>query len=519
MKIRRALISVSDKTGVVEFARVLQQSGIEILATGGTARELQSKGIEVRSISDLIDFPEILDGRVKTLHPRIHGGILHQRDSDDHVVQIQAHGIEPIDLVVVNLYPFQQTVAKDGVTMAEAIEQIDIGGPTMIRAAAKNFKHVTVVVDPGDYLMLKWELNEYDNEISPETRQRLALKAFQHTARYDAAISNYLVKQIDEDFFSHNIFLTLEKVQSLRYGENPHQEAALYKLPGCLSNDLVNGQQYAGKELSFNNLLDMDAAYDMVREFASAACVIVKHNNPCGVGLGKTLTKAYEKALATDPMSAFGSIIAFNRPVDEEVARAMRKLFVEVILAPAFDESAFQVFKQSKNLRLIKIPDWDATSPEKKIHYKQIGGGFLAQEKDVAHTSMDQVEIVTERQPTAQEFRALDFAWRVVKYVKSNAIVYALEDRTLGIGAGQMSRVDAAQFGLLKAQQAELSVVGSVLASDAFFPFRDGIDVAAKAGVTAIIQPGGSIRDKDTIAAANEHDIAMVFTRKRHFRH
>ncbi len=519
MKIRRAIISVSDKTGLLELARLLHELNVEILATGGTAKALMDHEIAVRSISEYTGFPEIMDGRVKTLHPKIHGGILFRRDNPAHVEQARQNSIEPIDLVIINLYPFQQTIAKSDVTLAEAIEQIDIGGPGMIRAAAKNYTGVAVVVDPADYPALQAELQEHRGELGLETRQKLAARAFQHTASYDTAIAQYLTRQCDPSLFPEQLILHMTKVQDLRYGENPHQQAAVYREQHAKSSDLIHAEQLAGKELSFNNFLDMDGAYGLIREFSSPACAIIKHSNPCGVGLGKTLLSAYEKALATDPQSAFGGIIAFNREVDTEAAETLLKVFTEVILAPAFSPAALEVFKRSKNLRLMTIPNWEAARTQTELDYKRIGGGVLIQEKDAGWPSFEQMEIVTERQPTPKELRALDFGNRVAKWVKSNAIVYAQEDRTLGIGAGQMSRVDSAEFGLIKAQQAKLSVTGAAMASDAFFPFRDGVDAATKAGITAIIQPGGSVRDKEVIAAANEHNLAMIFTRQRHFRH
>jgi len=519
MKLKRALISVSDKTGIVDFARALYHNEVEILATGGTADVLTKNDIKVRYIADFVQFPEILNGRVKTLHPKIHGAILFRRDDERHLKEIEEHGIDPIDIIVVNLYPFEKTVSKADVTIDEAIEQIDIGGPTLIRAAAKNYHHVAVVVDPADYGLITYEIEQNNIKLSIKTRQLLAKKAFQHTTMYDAAIANYLSQQIEDNIFPNTFFMNFKHVQNLRYGENPHQQAALYKQQQCLPNDLVCGEQHSGKELSFNNYLDMDGAYGLIREFSMAACAIIKHSNPCGVGLSKSLIQAYQKALATDSKSAFGSIIAFNRAVDTDLAQALVKNFIEVIIAPAFTTEAFQIFQRSKNLRLIKIPDWDCPRDQQEFDFKRIGGGLLIQDKDVLMMPIDKAEVVTERKPIPKELRALDFARRIVKWVKSNAIVFAGEDRTIGIGAGQMSRVDAVEFAIYKAKQADLSTEGSVLASDAFFPFRDGIDVAANAGVTAIVQPGGSIRDKKVIAAANEHGIAMVFTGKRHFRH
>lgn len=518
-KIRRAILSVSDKSGVVPFAKALAQLGVEILSTGGTAKVLRDEGVPVVDISQYTGFPEMLDGRVKTLHPKVHGGLLGQRFKPDHVKKMEEHGILPIDLVAVNLYPFESTVAREGCTLEEAIENIDIGGPTMIRAAAKNYPDVTVVVDPDDYETVLTELKE-KGEVSVETNFRLAKKVYQHTARYDAAISNYL-GQIEGEkkvsLFPETFTFQVKKVQDLRYGENPHQKAAFYReylqTEPCVSNSI----QLQGKELSFNNLLDVDSAFETVKEFDEIAVVIIKHNNPCGVATSSvSLADAYRKARDCDPVSAFGGVVGLNRPVDHETAEEMAKIFLEVIIAPGYTPEALDVLKVKKDLRLLQSPPLGGSFLRGGFDLKKVVGGLLLQERDLGMVPMKDWKVVTRRQPTEQELRAMAFGWRVAKHVKSNAIVLVREDRTIGIGAGQMSRVDSTRLAVMKAQS---PTKGTVLASDAMFPFRDGVDAAAEAGAVAVIQPGGSIRDDEVIAAANEHNMAMVFTGMRHFRH
>ncbi len=519
--IKRALISVSDKTGVVEFATALDSFGVQILSTGGTAKLLQESGIQVTEVGDYTGFPEMLDGRVKTLHPKIHGGILSRRDLPSHVAAAGDAGIPPIDLVVVNLYPFQATVAKDDCTLAEAIENIDIGGPTMVRAAAKNYQHVAVVTDAGDYPALAGELKASGGKLSPATRFRLAVKAFSHTAEYDGAISNYLTS-IDAEggrqAFPERLNLQFAKAQAMRYGENPHQQAAFYVAPGEKEASIATARQLQGKELSYNNIADADAALECVKQFDSApACVIVKHANPCGVAYGKNLLEAYDRAYQTDPESAFGGIIAFNGELDGETAKAIvERQFVEVIIAPKVSAAASEFVAAKKNVRLLECGRWPAT-PGKRLDFKRVTGGLLVQEADLA--LYNELKVVTKRAPTEAEMADLLFAWRVAKFVKSNAIVYAKGNMTIGVGAGQMSRVNSARIAAIKAEHAGLEVRGSVMASDAFFPFRDGIDSAGEAGIAAVIQPGGSMRDEEVIAAADERGMAMVLTGMRHFRH
>jgi len=522
-RISRALISVSDKTGVVDLARALANFGVEILSTGATARALMGAGVAVREVSDFTGFPEILGGRVKTLHPLIHGGILVIRDNREHQEQARQHNISYIDLVVVNLYPFRQTVASPGVTAEDAIENIDIGGPAMIRSAAKNFNDVAVVVDPADYPDIIEELNRNGGAISAETRFRLAQRAFQHTAGYDLAISEFLVNRMkregerliirpEEDMPARLSYL-LTKAQDLRYGENPHQRAALY-LSDKDDSGVATAEKLQGKELSYNNLVDLDAAWALVRELSETACAIIKHTNPCGAATAQSALEAYQKALATDPVSAFGGIIAFNSRVDESAAQAIAEIFTEAIIAPDFTDGALSVFSRKKNLRLLR-----ASLPEgagKALDIKRISGGILIQDRDLLRLDRSQLKVVTRREPSEEEIRALLFAWTVCKHVKSNAIVYAREGQLVGVGAGQMSRVDSVKIGAMKAR---LALKGTVLASDAFFPFRDGLDEAAKHGITAVIQPGGSVRDEEVIAAADEHGLAMVFTNVRHFKH
>ncbi|RTZ76232.1 MAG: bifunctional phosphoribosylaminoimidazolecarboxamide formyltransferase/inosine monophosphate cyclohydrolase [Gammaproteobacteria bacterium] len=518
-KITRALISVSDKTGVVEFAQGLSQAGVEILSTGGTARLLQENGIPVTEVSDYTGFPEMMDGRVKTLHPKIHGGILGRRDIDDAVMA--EHGIQPIDLVAVNLYPFEKTVADPDCDLETAIENIDIGGPTMIRAAAKNHHDVAVVVDPLDYARVLSEMKQNDNALSDETRFRLAVKTFEHTARYDGAIANFLgsIEPSGERHdFPHTINLQFRQVQTMRYGENPHQKAAFFVEHELEEASVATARQLQGKELSYNNIGDTDAALECVKQFdEDPACVIVKHANPCGVAIGGSLLEAYDRAYATDPESAFGGIIAFNRELDAETASAIvERQFVEVIIAPRVSQAAAEAVAAKKNVRLLECGDWP-DSPAQRLDFKRVNGGLLVQDADLA--LYNELTVVTRREPTEQEMADLLFTWRVAKFVKSNAIVYGKEKMTIGVGAGQMSRVNSARIAAIKAEQAGLEVPGSVMASDAFFPFRDGIDNAAQAGIAAVIQPGGSMRDEEVIAAADEHGMAMVFTGMRHFRH
>ncbi|WP_163560006.1 bifunctional phosphoribosylaminoimidazolecarboxamide formyltransferase/IMP cyclohydrolase [Halomonas sp. NO4] len=518
--IRRALISVSDKHGIVDFARELGARGVELLSTGGTYRLLQEHGIAVTEVSEHTGFPEIMDGRVKTLHPKIHGGILGRRGQDDSVMA--EHGIDPIDLVVVNLYPFAQTVAKPDCTLEDAIENIDIGGPTMVRACAKNHAHTTIVVDSGDYARVLDEMTSRDGALSDATRFDLAVKAFEHTAGYDAAIADYLGSRVPggEDGFPRTYNLQLVKKQAMRYGENPHQAAAFYVEAATREPSVATADQRQGKPLSFNNVADTDAALECVKSFSETACVIVKHANPCGVAVGGSPREAYDKAFATDPTSAFGGIIAFNVPLDGETARAIiDRQFVEVIIAPGVEPAAAEIVAEKPNVRLLDIGEHWPGKREHAHDFKRVTGGLLVQDRDLGMVGRDELTVVTERVPSEQEMRDLAFAWKVAKYVKSNAIVYAKEGHTIGVGAGQMSRVYSAKIAGIKAADEGLSVPGSVMASDAFFPFRDGIDAAAAAGITAVIQPGGSMRDQEVIDAANEAGIAMVFTGMRHFRH
>ncbi|HLS16639.1 MAG TPA: bifunctional phosphoribosylaminoimidazolecarboxamide formyltransferase/IMP cyclohydrolase [Paenalcaligenes sp.] len=525
-----ALLSVSDKTGLVEFAQGLHQLGVRILSTGGTARLLTEAGIPATEVSDVTQFPEILDGRVKTLHPSIHGGILAKRDDATHQQTLKDHDIQPIDLVVVNLYPFQQTVAATDCTLAHAIENIDIGGPAMVRAAAKNHGNdqggVTVVVDPADYPEVL-EALQHHNQTSYALRLRLATKAYGHTAAYDGAISNYLsalaepapapAEVPERQQWPHTLTLQMQRSQSLRYGENPHQEASFYRdLQPAAAGLLGRYEQLQGKELSYNNIADADAAWECVRSLTQPACVIVKHANPCGVALGANSTEAYQRAFQTDSTSAFGGIIAFNSPVDASTVEALNQQFVEVLLAPEYSPEALQMLAQKKNMRVLRLPLGDGHND---FELKRVGGGWLAQTPDTHADNQALFEVVTQRQPTPEQMNDLLFAWTVAKFVKSNAIVFCRDNMTVGIGAGQMSRVDSARIAALKADNAGLGLQRSAVASDAFFPFRDGLDVVAEAGATAVIQPGGSIRDDEVIAAANERDIVMVFTKTRHFRH
>ena len=518
--VRRALISVSDKTGIVEFARALSKKGIELLSTGGTYRLLRDNQIPVTEVSEYTGFPEMMDGRVKTLHPKIHGGILGRRGTDDQVMS--AHGIEPIDMVVVNLYPFEATIADPDCDLATAIENIDIGGPTMVRAAAKNFNDVAIVVNASDYDRVLRELDEYDGQLTYNTRFDLAVRAFEHTAAYDGAIANYLGGRTPDNQnpdFPRTFNTQFIKVQDMRYGENPHQRAAFYAEREPREACVATATQLQGKALSFNNIADTDAALECVKPFADPACVIVKHANPCGVAIGADIHQAYELAFATDPTSAFGGIIAFNRELDAKTAKAIiDRQFVEVIIAPTVAPEAAELVATKKNVRLLACGELDAQRAQ-TLDYKRVTGGLLVQDRDLGMVALEDVKVVTERQPSEDELNDLLFAWEVAKYVKSNAIVYARAGRTIGVGAGQMSRVYSARIAGIKAADEGLEVKGSVMASDAFFPFRDGIDAAAAAGITAVIQPGGSMRDQEVIDAANEHGIAMVFTGMRHFRH
>ena len=509
-RIRRALISVSDKTGIVDLARELACFDIEIISTGGTSRALRDAGLAVRDVSEITGFPEMMDGRVKTLHPRIHGGLLALRDNAEHINAMNQHEIQPIDLVVVNLYPFAETIQREGVTREEAIEQIDIGGPAMIRSAAKNARDVAVVVSSDEYLNIVNELNGNDGALSLNTRTRLAQKAFEHTAQYDLMVSSYLAADAN-DPLPDRLSWTMKKVADLRYGENPHQRAALYRTSG--SGGIANAAVLSGKEMSFNNYVDAEAAWQLVCDFDDIACAIIKHTNPAGVGLGHSPADAYQKALRTDPVSAFGGIVAFNCTVDVAAAHEVIKIFTEVVIAPEYDVAALEVLMTKKNLRVVHVGERDEA---RGVELKQIGGGMLVQTADDHKLDQGQLKVVTTRKPSDEEFRALLFAWIVCKHTKSNAIVYARSGQTIGVGAGQMSRVDSVKIG---AMRAVLPVAGSVLASDAFFPFRDGIDEAAKHGITAVIQPGGSVRDEEVIAAADGHGLAMVFTGIRHFKH
>jgi len=507
VKISRALISVSDKTGIAQFARALERQGVDIISTGGTAELLRKEGVPVREISSFTAFPEVLEGRVKTLHPRVHGGLLYKRGNPKHEAEARECGFEPIDLVAVNLYPFEETIAKPNVTLEEAIEKIDIGGPSMIRSAAKNYESVTVVVDPADYDTVLETMRDHDGETTLKLRERLAIKAFIKTSAYDRAIGTFLNKEQTTDA---SFSLTAPLVMRLRYGENPHQTAALY---GDFDKHF---EKLHGKELSFNNVLDISAATNLIAEFSMPTVAILKHTNPCGVGSDVNLREAWEKAFATDKQAPFGGIIVCNRAIDEPLARAISEIFSEVIIAPEFDAEARTILQKKKNLRLIRLVS-EIAEVRPKIDIRSVTGGLLVQDADGANQVPQNV--VTNRKPTQAELEAMLFGWRVVKHVKSNAIVYAARDRTLGIGAGQMSRVDASRIAVWKAEEAGLSLKGSAVASDAFFPFPDGLIAAADAGATCAIQPGGSVRDKEVVTAANERDMAMIFTGIRHFRH
>jgi phosphoribosylaminoimidazolecarboxamide formyltransferase/IMP cyclohydrolase len=516
-KIQRAILSVTDKTGLVEFAHKLEQMEVELISTGGTAKLLRDSGITVKDISELTGFPEMLDGRVKTLHPKVHGGILHVRYNPQHVEAVAAHGIQPIDMVVVNLYAFEKTASKPDVDFHELMENIDIGGPSMVRSAAKNFQDVAVVTSPADYDAIAQEMQGSGGSLSLATKWRLAQKAFATTAAYDSAIASTLERvaapegklAFDETGFPQTLRLSFQKAFDLRYGENPHQKAALYS--DGSGKGVANGKQLQGKELSYNNIVDLQAAWDLAQEFEGPVCAIIKHTNPCGTAVADTLAEAYRRALECDPVSAFGGVIGVNRPIDAETASEMAKLFLEVIAAPGFDDAAREIFASKKNLRLVEV-----VPMEQKWVLKNVSGGVLLQDNDVRPLTDADLKIATERKPTEQEMRDLLFAWKVCKHVKSNAILYARNGQTTGVGAGQMSRVDSARLGAMKSK---LGIKGSVAASDAFFPFPDGVEVIAEAGATAIIQPGGSVRDQEVIETANQRGLAMVLTGVRHFRH
>ncbi|WP_217557536.1 bifunctional phosphoribosylaminoimidazolecarboxamide formyltransferase/IMP cyclohydrolase [Vibrio metschnikovii] len=524
--IRRALISVSDKTGILEFAQALAERDVELLSTGGTARLLAEHRLTVTEVSDYTGFPEMMDGRVKTLHPKVHGGILGRRDQDDAIMT--EHGIQPIDMVVVNLYPFAETVAKAGCTLADAVENIDIGGPTMVRSAAKNHKDVTIVVNAHDYSRIITEMDANDNALTLDTRFDLAIAAFEHTAAYDGMIANYFGTRVpsygdnkegdEESKFPRTFNAQFIKKQDMRYGENSHQAAAFYVEANPQEASVATARQIQGKALSYNNIADTDAALECVKEFTEPACVIVKHANPCGVALGSDILEAYQRAYQTDPTSAFGGIIAFNRELDAATATAIiERQFVEVIIAPTVSKQAAEIIAAKKNVRLLACGEW--SSKTTGFDLKRVNGGLLVQDRDQGMVTVDDLNVVTTRQPTEEELKDALFCWKVAKYVKSNAIVYAKGDMTIGVGAGQMSRVYSAKIAGIKAADEGLQVEGCVMASDAFFPFRDGIDAAAQAGIKCVIQPGGSMRDDEVIAAANEHGMAMIFTGMRHFRH
>ncbi len=523
--IRRALLSVSDKNGIVEFAQALSQRGIELLSTGGTAKLLANAGLPVTEVSDYTGFPEMMDGRVKTLHPMVHGGILGRRGQDDEIMA--KHAIQPIDMVVVNLYPFASTVAREGCTLEDAVENIDIGGPTMVRSAAKNHKDVAIVVNSGDYDVIIAELDKNNGSLTLESRFNLAIKAFEHTAAYDGMIANYFGSLVPayhgetdkpSGRFPRTLNMQYLKKQDMRYGENSHQDAAFYIEEHLTEASVATAEQLQGKALSYNNIADTDAALECVKEFSAPACVIVKHANPCGVATDTSILAAYERAYKTDPTSAFGGIIAFNHELDAETAQAIiSRQFVEVIIAPKVSSDALQLLNAKQNVRVLVCGEWQHRQPS--LDFKRVNGGLLVQDRDLGMVTVSDLKIVTERQPTEKEMQDALFCWKVAKFVKSNAIVYARDNMTIGIGAGQMSRVYSAKIAGIKAGDEGLEVAGAVMASDAFFPFRDGIDAAAAVGITCVIQPGGSIRDDEVIAAANEHGIAMIFTNMRHFRH
>jgi phosphoribosylaminoimidazolecarboxamide formyltransferase/IMP cyclohydrolase len=521
--VSRALISVSDKSGVVEFASGLRELGVELLSTGGTYRLLQENGLDVTEVADYTGFPEMMDGRVKTLHPKVHGGILARRGQDDAVMA--EHGINAIDMVVVNLYPFEATVANPDCSLEDAIENIDIGGPTMVRAAAKNHRFVNIVVNASDYQGILSEMSANDGATSLATRFDLAIKAYEHTAAYDGAIANYFGKRVPggSENFARTFNTQFHKVQEMRYGENPHQQAAFYVEANPAETGIATAKQLQGKELSYNNVADTDAALECVKNFEQPACVIVKHANPCGVAVAGDIGQAYDLAFATDPESAFGGIIAFNRELDAATAAAIvERQFVEVIIAPSVSDEAAAAVAEKKNVRLLACGEWSTEGPAPTaapLDYKRVNGGLLVQDRDLGRVTAANLKVVSKVQPSEQQLNDLLFAWKVAKFVKSNAIVYASKGQTVGVGAGQMSRVNSARIAAIKAEHAGLEVKGSVMASDAFFPFRDGIDNAGERGIAAVIQPGGSIRDEEVIAAADEHGMAMVFTNMRHFRH
>jgi len=525
--IRTALLSVSDKNGIVPFAKALHAQGIKLISTGGTAKLLAENQLPVVEVSSLTQFPEMLDGRVKTLHPMVHGGLLARRDFPEHMAALKEHGIDTIDMLVINLYPFNETVAKESCSFEDAVENIDIGGPAMLRAAAKNHQDVTVLISPEDYAPVLAEMKAHNNTVSYKTNLALAKKVFAHTAQYDGAIANYLSALGDDldhrarSSYPETLHLAFEKVQEMRYGENPHQSAAFFKDIAPVDGALANYKQLQGKELSYNNIADADSAWECVKSFSNnaggaAACVIIKHANPCGVAVGSNALEAYQKAFKTDPSSAFGGIIALNVPCDDAAAEAISKQFVEVLIAPSFSDEAKAIFAAKQNVRLLEIPLGNAFNT---FDFKRVGGGLLVQSPDAKNVLENEMRVVSKRLPTPSEMNDMMFAWRVAKFVKSNAIVYCANGMTLGIGAGQMSRVDSARMASIKAENAGLSLKGSAVASDAFFPFRDGLDVVVNGGASCAIQPGGSMRDDEIIAAADEHGIAMIFTGTRHFRH
>ena len=508
----RALISVSDKTGIVEFATALKNMGWGLIATGGTLKVLRESGLEVSDIQDITGFPEICEGRVKTLHPKVHGGLLARRDSEDHLRQIAENGIETIEMVCVNLYPFEATIAKEGVTMEDAVENIDIGGPSMLRSAAKNFRDVTVVCDPADYAMVLEEIAA-NGDTLPETRLKLSAKAYTHTALYDSCIATYMRRQAGLD---EKLFLSFDAIQTLRYGENPHQAATFYRAPKEVSYSVAHARQLGGKELSYNNIQDANAALNIVREFAEPFCCALKHMNPCGAGIGKDLLEAWTRAYEADKVSIYGGIVAMNRPLTAEVARQMKPIFLEIVMAPSFEPEALEVLASKKNLRLLEVTMDNVREPQKQ--YVGVNGGLLVQDSDVECKEVTPDMCVTERKPTEKELQEMNFGWKIVKHVKSNAIVVVKDGATTGVGAGQMNRVGSAQIALEEAKAAGITE-GLVLASDGFLPFGDTVELASKYGVTAIVQPGGSIRDEDSIRVANEKGITMLFTGMRHFKH
>lgn len=511
----RAIISVSDKTGVVDFAKKLAELGFEVVSTGGTSRALKQAGVPVTGVSEVTGFPECLDGRVKTLHPKIHAGVLAMRSNPEHMKQIEQLDVELVDIVAINLYPFRETISKPGVKFADAIENIDIGGPTMIRAAAKNWQDVAVIVDPADYAPVLEEL-ERTGSVSRDTKFRLAVKVFQHTAQYDAMIAGYLTEQLGQERFPDKLTLTFEKAQQMRYGENPHQMAAFYKELMPSPGTLVDAKQLHGKELSYNNINDANGAIDCIKEFDEPCVVAVKHANPCGVGIGGTIFEAYQKAYEADPVSIFGGIVAANREIDARTAEQINQIFVEIVIAPAYSEQALTILSGKKNIRILELPEIAVKHPAGMFDMKKVAGGLLVQEYDDQFYHEQDLKCVTERKPTEAELAQLNFAWKVVKYAKSNAIVLAKDNHTVGVGPGQTNRIEALEIALDYAKE---NAAGSVLASDAFFPFGDCVEAAAKAGITAIMQPGGSIRDQESIDACNKYGIAMVFNGMRHFKH